>query len=86
MSVLRRGRHSNNGAVVLVFAIVAALYFTHDILMPLTFALTLTLMLTPVVTFLEKLRMDRVLPVILTVLVSIASAGWDYLDHNEPAG
>jgi predicted PurR-regulated permease PerM len=60
---------------VLVFAIVAALYFTHDILMPLTFALTFTLMLTPVVTFLEKLRMDRVLPVILTG-PGIDSVGW----------
>jgi len=77
MSVLRRGSvHSNTGAVVLVFAIVAALYFTRDILIPLAFALTFTFMLTPVVTYLEKLRMGRVLPVMLAVLVSIAAAGW----------
>jgi len=61
---------------VLVFAVVAALYFTREILIPLAFALTLTFLLTPVVTFLEKLRMGRVLPVILTVLVSMAAAGW----------
>jgi len=77
MSVLRRGPgHSNIGAVVLVFAIVAALYFAREILIPLAFALTLTFLLTPAVAFLEKLRLGRVLPVILTVLVSMAAAGW----------
>jgi predicted PurR-regulated permease PerM len=77
MSVLRRGpAHSNTGAVVLVFAIVAALYFTRDILIPLAFALTLTFLLTPPVTFLEKLRLGRVLPVLVTLLVTVAAAGW----------
>jgi predicted PurR-regulated permease PerM len=77
MSALRRGTApSNTGTVVLVFAIVAALYFTRDILIPLAFALTLTFLLTPAVAFLEKLRMGRVLPVMLTVLVSMAAAGW----------
>lgn len=76
MSVLRRGPgHSNIGSVLLVFAIVAALYFTREILIPLAFALTLTFLLTPAVTFLEKLRMGRVLPVILTVLVSVVASG-----------
>ncbi len=77
MSVLRRGpAHSNTGTVVLVFAIVAALYFARDILIPLAFALTLTFLLTPPVTFLEKLRMGRVLPVLVTLLVTVAAAGW----------
>jgi predicted PurR-regulated permease PerM len=61
---------------VLVFAVVAALYFAREILIPLAFALTLSFLLTPVVTFLEKLRMGRVLPVILTVLISIGVGGW----------
>src|SRR5712692_7426482 len=77
MNALRRGpAYSNIGAVVLVFAVVAALYFTRQILIPLAFALILSFLLTPAVTFLEKLRMGRVLPVILTVLVSMAAAGW----------
>jgi predicted PurR-regulated permease PerM len=77
MSVFRRGpAHSNTGAIVLVFAVVAALYFAREILIPLAFALTLSFLLTPVVTFLEKLRMGRVLPVMLTVLISIAAGGW----------
>lgn len=76
MKLRRSPSHSNIGAVVLVFAIVAALYFARDILIPLAFALTLTFLLTPVVTLLEKLRLGRVLPVILTVLISMAAAGW----------
>ena len=77
MSLLRRGpAQSNMGAVVLVFAIVAALYFTREILIPLAFALTLTFLLTPAVTLLEKLRLGRIVPVMLTVLVSMVAAGW----------
>ena len=76
MSVLRKGpAPSNIGTVFLVFAIVAALYFAREILILLAFALTFTFLLTPAVTFLEKLRMGRVLPVILTVLISVVAAG-----------
>src|ERR1700681_4592651 len=76
MSLLRKGpAPSNIGAVLLVFAIAAALYFTREIVIPMAFALTLTFLLTPAVTFLERLRMGRVLPVILTVLMSVLAAG-----------
>src|SRR3984893_5007693 len=85
MSVLHKGpAPSNIGAVFLVFAIVAALYFTREILIPLAFALTLTFLLTPAVTFLEKLRMGRVLPVILTVLISgVAAGGITWIIANQ---
>jgi predicted PurR-regulated permease PerM len=77
MSVSRRSpAHSNAGTVVLAFAVVAALYFARDILIPLAFALTLAFLLTPAVALLEKLRLGRVLPVIVTVLISMAAAGW----------
>src|SRR5260370_26806835 len=77
MSVYRRGpAHHNTGAILLVFAVVAALFFAREILIPLAFALTLSFLLTPAVTFLEKLRMGRVVPVILTVLISMAAGGW----------
>jgi predicted PurR-regulated permease PerM len=59
--------HSNTWAVVLVFGIIAGLYFTRAILVPLAFALTLTFLLTPAVIFLEKLRIRRVLSVMLTL-------------------
>jgi len=77
MSVFRRGpAHPNTGAILLVFAVVAALFFAREILIPLAFALTLSFLLTPAVTFLEKLHMGRVVPVILTVLISMAAGGW----------
>jgi predicted PurR-regulated permease PerM len=72
MSVSRRSApYSSAGTLVLVFAVLAALFFARDILIPLAFALVLTFLLTPAVTLLEKLRLGRVLPVILAVLVSI---------------
>jgi predicted PurR-regulated permease PerM len=77
MSVTRRSpTESNTATVILVFAVIAALYFTREILIPLAFALVLTFLLTPAVAFLEKLRMGRVVPAILTVAVSMAAAGW----------
>jgi len=71
----RRAEHSNTWAVALAFGIVAALYFTREILVPLAFALTLTFVLTPAVILLERLRIGRVLSVILTVLAFITAAG-----------
>ena len=76
MSASRRNaEHADAWAVVLVAGIIAALYFTREILVPLAFALTLTFLLTPAVTLLERLRIGRVPSVILTVLASMAAAG-----------
>jgi predicted PurR-regulated permease PerM len=76
MSESRRNtEHGNAWTIVLVFGIIAALYFTRNILVPLAFALTLTFVLTPAVILLEKLRIGRVLSVILTILASMAAAG-----------
>jgi predicted PurR-regulated permease PerM len=71
----RNAEHADAWAVVLVAGTIAALYFTREILVPLAFALTLTFLLTPAVTLLERLRIGRVLSVILTVLTSMAAAG-----------
>ena len=62
------------GAIVL-FGTVAALYFAREILIPFAFALTLTFLLTPAVTLLQKLRVGRVVSVLTTVLVSVAVIG-----------
>ena len=76
MSSLRRNAENANAwTVVLVFGIIAALYFTREILVPLAFALTLTFLLTPAVNLLERLRIGRVLSVIVTVLASMAVTG-----------
>ena len=62
------------GAMVL-FGTIAALYFAREILIPFAFALTLTFLLTPVVAFLERLRVGRITSVFTTVLASTALAG-----------
>jgi predicted PurR-regulated permease PerM len=67
---------SNVWDVVRVVGIVAALYFTREILVPIAFALTLTFVLTPVVKLLEKLRMGRFLSVVLALLITMTVFGW----------
>jgi predicted PurR-regulated permease PerM len=71
----RNAENSDTWAALPVIGIVAVLYFTREILVPLAFALTLTFVLTPAVIILERLRIGRVLSVILTVLASMAVAG-----------
>jgi predicted PurR-regulated permease PerM len=65
---------SDAGVIVLVLTI-AALYFAREILIPFAFALTLTFLLTPAVTLLQRVHAGRVVSVLTTVLVSIAVAG-----------
>jgi predicted PurR-regulated permease PerM len=60
---------------VVLFGTVAALYFAREILIPFAFALTLTFLLTPAVTLLQRLHTGRVVSVLTTLLVSIALAG-----------
>jgi predicted PurR-regulated permease PerM len=62
------------GVIVLVGTI-AVLYFAREILIPFAFALTLTFLLSPVVTLLQRLHTGRVASVLATVLLSVASAG-----------
>src|ERR1051325_11259830 len=56
---------SDAGALVL-FATIAALYFTREILIPFAFALTFAFLLTPVVALLQRLRIGRVVSVLMT--------------------
>jgi predicted PurR-regulated permease PerM len=59
----------------MLFGTIAALYFAREILIPLAFAVILTFVLTPVVAFLQKSRIGRVLSVAVTVLLAMAVAG-----------
>ena len=59
----------------MLFATIAALYFTREILIPFAFALTLTFLLTPAVALLQRLRMGRVVSVLITILASMMVAG-----------
>ena len=65
---------SSAGAIILLGTI-TALYFAREIFIPFAFALILTFLLTPVVAFLHKLRLGRVVSVLITLLVSLAVAG-----------
>ena len=67
---------SNKWALVLLFGAIAALYFAREILIPLAFALILTFVLSPVVGLLQRLRFGRASAVAVTVLVTMAAAGW----------
>jgi len=55
--------------------VISVLYLAHEILVPLAFAITLALILTPAVAGLQKLHLGRVPAVALVMLVTIAAAG-----------
>lgn len=58
------------GAVV-----IAALYFGHDVLIPIVLAVLLSFVLSPVVGWLERLRLWRAPAVIVTVLAALGLIG-----------
>jgi predicted PurR-regulated permease PerM len=59
----------------ILVAVVAILYIARDLLIPLAFAITLTLILTPAVSLLQKIHVGRVPAVVLVMLVSMMAAG-----------
>ncbi len=69
-----RGRSGIRTAAVLV-AVIAVLYLARQILIPLAFAITLALILTPAVALLQKLRLGRVPAVLLIMTLAVAIAG-----------
>jgi predicted PurR-regulated permease PerM len=74
-----RPKLRRDGGAIVLCIVIAALYFTREILIPFAFALTLTFLLTPAVTFLRKLHAGRVLSVLSTCVISTmvaAGVGW----------
>lgn len=61
--------------VLAAAAILAALYFGRDVLIPFALAVLITFLLTPPVTWLERLKLGRVAPVVIVLLVSYSAAG-----------
>src|SRR5580700_7085559 len=61
--------------LAILFAVVAVLYVARDLLIPLAFAVTLSMILAPVVALLQKLRLGRVPSALLVIGVAIASVG-----------
>jgi predicted PurR-regulated permease PerM len=65
--------------IAILFAVVAVLYVARELLIPLAFAITLAMILAPIVALLEKARLGRVPSALLVMLVataSVAGAGW----------
>ncbi|QDV33405.1 AI-2E family transporter [Tautonia plasticadhaerens] len=60
---------------MMILAIIAFMYFAAEVLRPLALALLLSLVLAPVVAWLERRGLPRVLAVVLTVLLTLGSLG-----------
>ena len=60
-------------AVAVVF--VATLYFARVVIVPVTLAVLFTFLLTPVVSFLERIRLPRAASALLVVLLGVAAVG-----------
>src|SRR5271156_4548703 len=61
--------------VAILIAIVAALYLARGVFIPLAFAVTLTLILTPVVSWMVKMHFSRAVAAVAVVLISVGSVG-----------
>ena len=63
------------GPLPILALAIAALYFAREILVPLAFALTLTLILSPAVGWLHRLHIHRTPAVLSVLIVSMAVTG-----------
>jgi len=59
----------------ILIAVIAVLYLAREILIPLALAITLALVLTPAVDWLQKLRLGRIPAVAMVMIVSMAATG-----------
>jgi predicted PurR-regulated permease PerM len=59
----------------ILIAVIAVLYLAREILIPLALAITLALVLTPAVNWLQKVLLGRVTAVALVMIVTIAATG-----------
>ena len=59
----------------ILIAVIAVLYLARDILIPLAFAITLALILTPAVVWLQKIHLGRIPAVALVMIITMAAAG-----------
>src|SRR5712671_5643215 len=61
--------------VVVGVVVIAALYFARVVFIPLALALLFSVVLTPPVTLLERIKLPRVLAIVLLVVVSVGTIG-----------
>jgi predicted PurR-regulated permease PerM len=80
----RRQQVSNLSPLIWLVVVILILYFARAVLIPLALALTLNFLLTPMVMWLLRLRVPRVLAVAIVMLVStavVAGMGWVVADQ-----
>ena len=76
MTPPRHSRGSSNSlSVPILMAVIATLYLAREILIPLAFAVTLTFILAPAVTWLMKLRFKRAPAALVVVVLTIVTTG-----------
>lgn len=63
------------GPLPILAAAIATLYFARELLIPLAFALTLTLILSPTVGWLRKIHVSRAPAVLIVILLAVGAAG-----------
>jgi predicted PurR-regulated permease PerM len=61
--------------IAILVAVVAVLYLAREVLIPLAFAVTLSLILTPAIARLQKLHIGRVPAALLVMLLAMAGTG-----------
>jgi predicted PurR-regulated permease PerM len=82
--VIRSGRSPAIGTGAILLVVIAVLYFARDILIPLAFAIILSLVLSPAVYSLQRLRIRRFPATLLVMFVSVSIAcGAGYVISNQ---
>lgn len=84
MSSRRRQPSPTLSPLIWLVVVILILYFARAVLIPLALALTLNFLLTPMVMWLQRLRMPRVLAVAIAMLVLtavVAGMGWVVADQ-----
>jgi predicted PurR-regulated permease PerM/CheY-like chemotaxis protein len=70
-----RSQADNALFILATMAVLVALYFGRDVLIPFALALLISFLLTPPVNLLERLRLGKVMPVVIVLLVAYCAAG-----------
>jgi predicted PurR-regulated permease PerM len=73
--VTRSNRSSGLRVAAIVASVIAALYLAREVLIPLAFAITLSLVLSPAVGWLQNVHLKRFPAVLVVMIVSITIAG-----------
>ena len=72
-------KKSNPYSLVVAVVVIASLYLARVVFVPLALALLFSLLLTPIISFLERIFIPRILAIFLVVLILLSLAalvGW----------